>query len=275
MTSRSIRDRLRADPREGRFQLSGLDPASTPGTKRSRARDRADGLASELYELQEKLFAEHARSLLLVLQGMDTSGKDGTIKHVIGGLNPAGTRIASFKAPTAEEKAHDFLWRIRPRLPEAGQVGIFNRSHYEDVLIVRVHGLVPKPVWQRRYEQIDRFEREVVANGTTMVKVFLHISPDEQRKRLLARLDDPTKRWKFNPADLKERARWDQYVRAYEDAIARCSTREIPWFIVPADRKWYRNWAVTMLLLETLREMDPRYPQPDLDLPGLRAALSH
>jgi PPK2 family polyphosphate:nucleotide phosphotransferase len=270
---RSIRDLLRAPA--GFTTLDELDPAATPGA-REKARAIADlpELLRELSSQQEKLWAEHARAVLLVLQGMDTSGKDGTIRHVIGGLNPAGTKIVAFKQPTAVELRHDFLWRIRRGLPEPGQTGIFNRSHYEDVLVVRVHRLVPRPVWAARFARINAFEQELGAGGITVVKVLLHISKREQRERLLARLDDPTKRWKFRPGDLEERKRWPAYLRAYDDVVRRCSTPAAPWYVVPADRKWYRNWAVSQLLLETLREMDPHYPQPSFDPAIYRAKLA-
>ncbi len=275
MAKRSVRELLLADPSASDGALGSVDPASTPGVgSKAKALAKLPELHERVFELQERLWAEHRRSLLLVLQGMDTSGKDGTIKHVIGGLDPAGARIVSFKQPTAEERRHDFLWRIRRGLPAPGQVGIFNRSHYEDVLVVRVHGLVPPAVWRARYDEINRFEAEVEGSGTRLVKVVLHISPEEQRLRLLARLDDPTKRWKFDANDLRERRRWPDYRRAYADAVRRCSTEVAPWFVVPADRKWYRNWAVTNLLLETLEDMAPVYPEPPLDLPALRAALA-
>ena len=274
MTRRSVRDHLRADVTSAFTSLGAIDAASIPGVKKKASALAAlPALHAELFELQERLYAERARSVLLVLQGMDTSGKDGTITHVIGGLNPQGARIVAFKAPTAEEKRHDFLWRVRRALPAPGQVGIFNRSHYEDVLIARVHALVGPEVWGARYDEIDAFERGLGETGTTFVKVCLHISRDEQRSRLLARLDDPTKRWKFDPGDLAERKRWNEYREAYDDAIRRCSTPEAPWYVVPADRKWYRNWAVTNLMVETLREMAPQYPQPTFDIATYRAEL--
>ena len=274
MVKRSVRDMLRADPSAGFVSLDAIDASSTPGVKkRATAMAELPKLHTRLYELQERLWAERTRALLLVLQGMDTSGKDGTITHVIGGLNPQGTRIVAFKAPTVEEKHHDFLWRIRRALPTKGQVGIFNRSHYEDVLIARVHRLVPREVWRARFGQIEAFEQELERAGVSLVKVCLHISAEEQRLRLLARLDDPAKRWKFNPDDLAERKRWAQYRRAYDDAIRRCSTSAAPWCVVPADRKWYRNWAVTNLLLETLDDMSPRYPEPAFDVGLYRAKL--
>jgi len=211
--------------------------------------------------------------MLVVLQGMDTAGKDGTIKHVIRSMNPQACRITAFKEPTPQELAHDFLWRIRRALPAHGQVGVFNRSHYEDVVVVRVNSLVGEDVWRPRFTKINRFEKKLAAEGTTIVKLFLHISFEEQRRRLLKRLRDPTKRWKFDPADLDKRALWDVYQRAYADAIARCSTDVAPWYVVPADAKWYRNWAIGRLLLETLDEMNPRYPEPNFDLEALEARL--
>jgi PPK2 family polyphosphate:nucleotide phosphotransferase len=255
--------------------LEEIDPAATRGVGGKKdAQRRAAKLQLELAELQERLFAEGTRSLLIVLQGMDTSGKDGTIKHALSALNPSGAKVTSFKQPSEEELAHDFLWRVRRALPEAGEIGIFNRSHYEDVGIVRVHSLVPEAVWASRYDVINRFEEQLATAGTQLVKVFLHISSEEQRKRLRNRLENPRKRWKFKEADIDERARWDDYRAAYDDAIGRCSTEHAPWFVIPANRKWYRNWAVSRLLMETLREMDPRYPEPALDIPALRARLS-
>lgn len=231
-----------------------------------------------LAELQERLFAQSAvggdqRRVLLVLQGMDTSGKGGTVKHVVSGLNPAGLRVRAFKAPTAEERRHNFLWRIRRALPHPGEIGVFDRSHYEDVLIVRVHDMVPRSVWSRRYAAINRFEQSLTDGGVTVLKVFLHISPQEQRARLLARLDRPDKHWKFSPTDVEERERWPDYQEAYQVALERCSTEAAPWYVVPADRKWYRNWAISRLLLEHLERIDPAYPQPDLDVDKYRKLL--
>ncbi|MEU1078393.1 MULTISPECIES: PPK2 family polyphosphate kinase [unclassified Streptomyces] len=235
------------------------------------------GMAEELAGLQERLYAASTagdrRRVLLVLQGMDTSGKGGTVKHVIGMLNPSGCRIRAFKVPTPEELNHPFLWRIMRALPQPGEIGIFDRSHYEDVLIARVHELVPHRRLGRRYGQINRFEQSLVEDGVSLVKVFLHISPEQQRRRLLERLDNPDKHWKFNPGDLDERALWPAYRKAYEIALERCSTDEAPWYVVPADRKWYRNWAVGRLLLEQLRALDPRYPKGDFDVEECRARL--
>ena len=271
--AKPVHERLRARPTRAKFSLSAVDPAATSGmTKAKAARDLAKE-AARLGELQERLYAEGKRSLLLVLQGTDTSGKDGTVSHVIRAMNPEGCRITSFKEPTAEERRHGYLWRIRRALPPPRYVGVFNRSHYEDVGIVRVHDLVPQRVWRARYEQINNFERQLARRGTTIVKVFLHISLKEQTRRLLARLDDPTKRWKFDSKDVEERDYWDAYVAAYEDAIARCSTNLAPWYVVPADNKWYRNWAVGRLLIETLEAMGPEYPQPKLQIKKLKAQI--
>jgi PPK2 family polyphosphate:nucleotide phosphotransferase len=249
--------------------LSAIDTRATPGVKsRKKAEAAFAADSAELASLQERLYAEDTRAVVLLLQGMDTCGKDGTVKHVVGQVNPAGLRITSFKKPTPAELKHHFLWRIRRVLPEAGKIGIFNRSQYEDVLVVRVHDLAP---WEGRFDEINRFEAK---GGVTWIKCMLHISRDEQRARLLARLDDPTKRWKFNVGDLAERERWDDYAAAYEDALTRCDADTAPWYVIPADRKWYRNWAVQQLLLEALRELNPQYPaREDLDIPALEAQL--
>jgi len=250
--------------------MADVDADSTPGLKSRKrlSRDLKKHRVS-LFNLQERLYAEHKRSLLIVLQGMDTSGKDGTITHVIGGMDPQGVLISAFKQPTPEERRHSFLWRIRKRVPDAGAIGIFNRSHYEDVLIARVHDLAKVPVIDRRYELINRFERELVRGGTKVVKICLHISYDEQRRRLLERLRDPDKNWKFKETDIDERAFWDDYQSAYSIAITRCSTELAPWYVVPANDKDYRNWAISRLLVETLEQMNPQYPHPRLDIPRL------
>jgi PPK2 family polyphosphate:nucleotide phosphotransferase len=271
---KQIRNLLRAQVHDGRFRLAEVDPDSTPGLKKpKRAVRDLKKQKAQLFELQERLYAEHKRSLLLVLQGMDTSGKDGTITHVIGNMNPQAVRITPFKQPTAEEKRHGFLWRIRRRLPEVGDVGIFNRSHYEDVLIVRVHDLAPLTVIERRYDLINRFEKQVTNQRTKIVKICLHISYEEQRNRLIERLKDPDKQWKFSEHDIDERAYWDDYQSAYSIAITRCSTTYAPWYVVPANDKDYRNWAVARILIETLQEMNPQYPHPRLDVPRLLKRL--
>ncbi|GLP63633.1 polyphosphate--nucleotide phosphotransferase [Streptomyces sp. TUS-ST3] len=234
-------------------------------------------LATPLADLQERLWAASTagdrRRVLLVLQGMDTSGKGGTVKHVIGLFNPSGCRIRAFKAPTPKERAHPFLWRIKRALPHAGELGIFDRSQYEDVLVARVRALVPAAEIERRYDEINRFEKSLAADGVTLVKCFLHISYDEQRDRLLKRLDRPDKHWKFHASDIDDRALWPAYQHAYELALERCSTPHAPWYLVPADRKWYRNWAVSRLLLEHLTELDPRYPPADFDVEEARRRL--
>jgi len=227
-------------------------------------------LLAELAGLQERLYAEGVgggqRSMLLLLQGMDTSGKDGTVRRVMGSMNPAGVVITSFKKPTAEELAHDFLWRIDKALPVPGMVGVFNRSQYEDVLVVRVHELVPESEWSTRYDRINEFEFRAVDSGCHIIKVMLHISKGEQKKRLAERLEDPTKYWKYNAGDLTERSFWDDYQAAYQDALERCSTDAAPWYVVPGDRKWYRDWVIANLLVDALRDMSPTYPPADFDV---------
>jgi PPK2 family polyphosphate:nucleotide phosphotransferase len=226
-----------------------------------------------LFDLQDRLYAERKQRLLVVLQGMDTSGKDGTITHVVGNFNPQGVDITAFKAPSPEERRHNFLWRIKPHVPAQGDIAIFNRSHYEDVLIVRVHNLAPPNVIERRYGEINEFEKEVAKTGTRIVKFCLHISYEEQRKRLIDRLQDPDKHWKFNEHDIDERALWDEYMGAYGIAITRCSTPEAPWYVIPADNKAYRNWAVSKILRETLEEMNPKFPRPRLNIARLLKRL--
>ena len=250
-----------------------IPPDATPGIAKREARQQLADDEERLRGLQERLFAEGKRALLVVIQGMDTSGKDAVVKHVFGAMDPQGVRVTAFKKPTDEELRHDFLWRIRRALPHAGQVGIFNRSHYEDVLVVRVHGLVPRRVWARRYATINAFEREISRSGTTIVKVFLYLSFEEQRKRLLDRLRTPDKRWKFNPNDLAERALWPAYMEAYADALAKCSSPAAPWYVIPSDHEWYRDWAIGRILVATLERMRPRYPRPRLDIRGLEARL--
>ena len=275
MAGKSVRSLLRAQVHDGRFRMVDVDPDSTPGLtgKHHLAEKQMAAQQDVLFELHERLYAERKRALLVVLQGMDTAGKDGTVTHVVRNFNPQGVLISTFKAPTPEEKRHGFLWRIRKRLPTAGDIGIFNRSHYEDVLIARVHNLAPAAVIDRRYGQINRFEKDLVKSGTTIVKICLHISYAEQRKRLIARLDDANKRWKFSEHDIDERAYWDDYQSAYGLAVTRCSTEWAPWYVVPANDKVYRDWAVTMILVETLQQMDPQYPQPKLDIPRLMKRL--
>jgi PPK2 family polyphosphate:nucleotide phosphotransferase len=286
MANRSLRSLLQV-PAD--LDFAKIDPGSTPGRppdktvkKDPKAWSRATvtEIGVSLSEEQEKLFASNKvtgdpRRVLVVLQAMDCGGKDGTVHHVIGQMNPQGLRITGFGPPTEEERRHDFLWRIRRALPEPGYIGVFNRSHYEDVLIVRVHQLVSEEVWRGRYEEINAFERELADSGFTIVKIMLHISRAEQLKRLRARLTDPTKRWKFNPGDIDERARWDEYQLAYRDALANCSTDLAPWYVVPADHKWYRDWAVARLLQETLESLKLRYPDADFDPDAQLARLSN
>ncbi|MET9446639.1 PPK2 family polyphosphate kinase [Streptomyces cinerochromogenes] len=276
--ARTLRDLLRLPPGEG-VELSRYDARATPGAPDGKLAARADAerTGKHLARLQERLWAagtagDHRR-VLLVLQGMDTSGKGGTVKHVIGQLNPSGCRITAFKAPTEEERRHDFLWRVRRALPEPGEIGIFDRSHYEDVLIARVRHLARPAEIGSRYGLINDFERALADDGVTLVKCFLHISYDEQRRRLLRRLDRPDKHWKFDPGDIDERALWPAYQEAYELALERCAAPYAPWYLIPADRKWYRNWAISRLLLEQLRELDPRYPQARFDVTECRERL--
>jgi PPK2 family polyphosphate:nucleotide phosphotransferase len=248
------------------------DPGSTPvgPGKKPKAVAKLDDAAARLSALQEALYAEGVgggrRSVLLVLQGMDTSGKGGTVSHVLGLVNPMGVRYAGFKAPTAAERRHPYLWRIRKQLPVAGQIGVFDRSHYEDILVPRVTGLLTAAERRRRYTEINAFEQELADAGTTVVKVFLHISPEEQLKRLKARLETPAKRWKYNPGDIEARSHWPAYQEAYADIFKKTSTAHGPWHVVPADHKWYRNWAVAELLIESLAELKPEFPEPGFDV---------
>ncbi|MFD3722558.1 PPK2 family polyphosphate kinase [Streptomyces sp. NPDC058674] len=273
-----MREVLRV-PAGGRLDLRRFDPRAVPAGPTGKAAGVAAtaAMAERLASLQERLYAASTagsrKRLLLVLQGMDTSGKGGTVKHVIGLFNPSGCRVRAFKAPTEEEHGHPFLWRVEKALPEPGEIGIFDRSHYEDVLIARVRELVPRSTLGRRYTQINRFEEALAQDGVTVVKVFLHISYDEQRKRLLERLDNPDKHWKFDPGDISERSLWPAYQDAYALALERCSTDAAPWYVVPSDRKWYRNWAVTTLLLEHLEAIGPQYPKGEFDVEECRARL--
>jgi PPK2 family polyphosphate:nucleotide phosphotransferase len=250
-----------------RVKLAHYDPEATPGYKKGdKAHAETEKTIARLDELQYLLYAENKHALLVVLQGMDTSGKDGTIRHVMSGLNPQWCKATNFKAPTPEEAEHDFLWRIHHAVPRRGEVGIFNRSQYEDVLAARVHNLAPQDVWSERYDQINRFERYLADNNVVVLKFFLHISKDEQRQRILDRIDDPRKNWKLSPADFAERKFWPAYLKAYEVALTRCNTKHAPWFIIPANKKWYRNLAVAKILVETLEELNMKYPKPAIDL---------
>jgi PPK2 family polyphosphate:nucleotide phosphotransferase len=261
----ALAERLRVKPNQ-RVRLGSIDPADTLDLPaKDKSKDLLEKNSERIAALQEILYAEGRRALLVVLQALDAGGKDGTTRSVFHGVNPQGCRVASFKAPSSTELAHDYLWRIHHALPARGEIGIFNRSHYEDVLVVRVDSLVPKDVWSARYEQINAFERHLVDNGTEIVKIYLHISREEQAERLRERVSDPEKRWKFSPDDLRKRAQWDDYRAAYEDAIRRCSTEHAPWYVVPADRNWVRNVAVSAIVRAKLESMDPQYPKPKWD----------
>jgi PPK2 family polyphosphate:nucleotide phosphotransferase len=267
---------MRLDPLPPGTQIRLTDhgagpPAGAPS--KDEALKQVDGMTQRIDRLQEALYAEGKRALLVVLQGRDTAGKDGTIRKVFGPLNPQGLIVTSFKAPTALELAHDYLWRVHLAVPPKGAIGIFNRSHYEDVLAVRVHQLVPESVWRPRYEEINQFERALTENGVTILKFFLHISRKEQLERLRARLDDPAKYWKFSEGDLAERDRWEAYTAAYEEALARTSTPAAPWWVVPADKKYLRDLVVAQVVAETLERMDPKYPGPPEGLDELRRRL--
>ena len=253
------------------FDLDRHDPRDTGafGGGKKQGLKALGKLTRELVDLQRVLWAQHEHRLLVVLQGMDTAGKDGTIRHVFGPMNPQGVRVTSFKVPTPAELDHDYLWRVHPAVPGKGEIGIFNRSHYEDVLVVRVHGLVPEERWRKRYRHIAEFERMLADEGVTILKFFLDISKEEQRARLQARLDDPAKNWKFSDADLAERKLWGKYREAYQEALARTSTRQAPWYVVPSDRKWYRKLVVATVVRDTLASLRMEYPKPAGDLGGI------
>jgi PPK2 family polyphosphate:nucleotide phosphotransferase len=260
---------LRVEPGDAP-ELGSRDPGARVGAPgKQEGLERLQAVVAEVATLHDRLWAEASRAVLLVLQGMDASGKDGTISHVLTGLNPQGCRVSSFKVPTTTELAHDYLWRVHAACPSRGELGVFNRSHYEDVVVVRVNGLVPEAIWKRRFEHIRAFERALVDEGTAIVKVFLHISRDEQRKRLQERLDNPEKRWKFRLGDLGDRKRWDDFTEAYEDAIRETSTDWAPWHVVPADHNWVRNLAVSEILLAMLERLGPQLPPPEPGLDGI------
>lgn len=263
-------EKYRVKPSD-KIDLSTFDAQDTSGYEGDKEHGKATllELNAELEVLQELLYAEHKHKVLIVLQGMDTSGKDGTVRHVFEGVNPQGVKVVSFKVPTQTELDHDYLWRIHPHTPASGEIVIFNRSHYEDVLIVRVHALVPPDVWKKRYDQINAFEKLLVNEGTTILKFYLHISPDEQKARLQERLDDPQKRWKFSTGDLQERKRWGEYMQAYEDMLTKTSTDYAPWVIVPANRKWFRNLVIASVVVKTLKGLKMEYPQPEENLEGI------
>jgi PPK2 family polyphosphate:nucleotide phosphotransferase len=266
----------------GQVDMTAFDPAATPGFPGDKqdAATITEALAPELSDLQERLFAvarakeTTSQKILIVLQGMDTSGKGGVIRHAIGMVDPQGVKIKAFKAPTEEERAHHYLWRIERELPPAGLIGIFDRSHYEDVLVVRVHNLVEESVWGQRYGEINTWEDDLVERGMVLIKCFLNISSTEQKDRLLARLDDPTKHWKYNPGDVDERAKWPAYMRAYQAVLERCNTKRAPWYVIPSDRKWYRNWAVAQLLLAHLRALDLTWPVAEFDVEQEKARVA-
>ncbi len=245
------------------------DTSLVEGGKRD-GEARLAKLGARLEELQDLLYAGHQHKLLIVLQGMDTAGKDGAIRKVFDSMDPLGIRVASFKVPTEVELDHDFLWRVHQQVPGKGEVVVFNRSHYEDVLVVRVRDLVPKKVWRERYDQINDFEKLLAETGTTIVKFFLHIDRDEQKERLQARLDDPAKRWKFRKGDLDDRKLWDDYQAAYEDVLSRTSTKWAPWYVVPANAKWYRNVVISQVLVDTLEGLGLKYPKAEEDLDSVR-----
>lgn len=249
-------------PVKGKIKLKDYDPNDSrlfDGNKKD-SKEALLKLNTELAALQEQLYAEGKHRLLIVLQAMDTGGKDGVIRAVFEGVNPQGVKVASFKVPTPVELSHDYLWRVHQQTPGKGEMVIFNRSHYEDVLVVRVHQLVPEEVWSRRYQHIREFERLLADEGTTVLKFYLHIDLQEQAQRFLARVEDPTKQWKFNPGDLDERERWEEYMKAYEDMLNQTSTDWAPWYIIPANKKWYRNWLISKIVIKTLKDLDMRYP---------------
>lgn len=263
-------DQYRVKPGK-KFKLSEISPndkGDFPGGKKE-GKAKLLELNDELEALQELFYAEGKHKLLVVLQGMDAAGKDGTIRHVFEGVNPQGVSVTSFGVPSEKELAHDYLWRVHKNVPKKGQVMIFNRSHYEDVLVVRVESLVPKKVWKKRYEHINAFEKMLADEGTTILKFFLHIHPDEQKERFQERLDNPAKNWKFNPGDLKTRAKWSEYEEAFEDMLNKTSTDDAPWYVVPANRKWYRNLVISEVIIDTLKGLDMQYPENEEDLSGI------
>jgi PPK2 family polyphosphate:nucleotide phosphotransferase len=260
--------RLKVDG-TAKFKWSEFKPDDTHGVSKGRAAKSLPAHVEKLAALHDLLYAEHKRSLLIVLQGMDAAGKDGTIKHVMSGVNPQGCTVTSFKQPSALELDHDFLWRVHSAVPPKGTIGIFNRSYYEDVLITRVHELVPPAIWKARYAQINAFENILTRSNVHILKFFLHMSSKEQRRRFDERLADPRKNWKASAADFKEREHWDEYQSAYQDAIGKCSTAENPWYVIPSDHKWFRNFAVGEVIVRTLESLKMRYPKAAADVPGI------
>jgi PPK2 family polyphosphate:nucleotide phosphotransferase len=269
MTGKKLFEEFRIEP-GSEVRLKKLDPGYAGRHTKKAGLTRTSELCERMLDLQLRLYAEHKRSLLICLQALDAGGKDGVVKHVIGAMNPSGCNVASFKEPSREELAHNFLWRIEAQTPRRGEVTIFNRSHYEDVLIVRVHDLVPKKVWSKRYQQISDFERRLAANGTHILKFFLHISKEEQLRRFEQRLDDPTKRWKISEADYSEREYWDEYEKAYEDAIAKCNTSDAPWFVIPSDHKWFRDLAISEIIVATMEDLKIQVPEPTVNIEDIR-----
>jgi PPK2 family polyphosphate:nucleotide phosphotransferase len=255
-------EKIDLDDIEANFKLEGLS--------RDEAEAKLADLTEELRDLQHLMYAENSRSLLIVLQGRDAAGKDGTIRHVFGPMNPQGCRVTSFKVPSKIEAAHDFLWRYHIAAPKRGMVGVFNRSHYEDVLVVRVHDLAPKKVWSKRYDHINAFEKLLADNGTLILKFYLHIDPPEQLERFKKRIDNPKKNWKISDADYSERPYWNAYTKAFEDAISRCSTNDAPWFVIPANRKWFRNLAIAGIVVEAMESLEMQYPEPSVDMEEIR-----
>jgi PPK2 family polyphosphate:nucleotide phosphotransferase len=266
--SRSLRERVQVKPGTT-VRLARIDPNETHGHDRARAQAELAAGLERLTDLQDRLWAEQKHPVLIVLQGIDAAGKDGSVKHVMSAFNPMGCTVTSFKVPTPIELAHDYLWRVHQRTPGKGEIAIFNRSHYEDVLVVRVHDIVPKAVWSERFDQINAFEELLASSGTTIVKFFLWIDKDEQKQRFQDRLDDPSKNWKFRLADLTERGLWNDYVAAFEDALSRCSTAAAPWYVIPSNKKWFRNLAIANILADTLDELNPQYPPSEEDLTGV------
>jgi PPK2 family polyphosphate:nucleotide phosphotransferase len=266
----SFSEEFRVEPGR-KIDLEKIDADWKPdGLSRGEAEEEFNGLTEKLRGLQHLMYAENKSSLLVVLQGRDAAGKDGTIRHVFGPMNPQGCKVTSFKVPSKIELAHDFLWRCHIAAPQRGQVGIFNRSHYEDVLVVRVHDLVPKSVWSRRFELINAFERMLIHNRTKILKFYLHIDRDEQLERFKKRIDNPKKNWKISDADYSERPLWDEYTEAFEEALSKCSTDDAPWFVVPANRKWARNLAVARIVVEAMESLDMRFPEPEVDMDEIR-----
>ena len=265
------RKRFRVKP-GSKFRLSDHDPGFTDKYEsEEEAKAELDHYQRRLRELQDRLYVGQTHSLLIVLQALDTGGKDGTINHVLGAMNPQGCRVAHFREPSAEEAAHDFLWRAHKAAPQRGEVVIFNRSHYEDVLVVRVRDSVPKAVWSQRYKRINGFEKELAENGTLVLKFFLHISKPEQLRRLKARIDDPAKHWKLNEGDYADREHWDDYMDAYQDALRKCSSADAPWYVIPADHKWFRNLAVARIVVEHMDGLKLDYPKPSVDIKKIEA----